>query len=1152
VLYRSLPELHRRQDIELGYPLAKLVEGQRVSFEELRQKIQQFGDLRDPLVVRSQYNETTEVMLGKLVPTKGAVIQRGFNGSVTAFGEFVSPTMRINSNMVNKVLEISRSTNPVNNRIVTIASVLEPTRTLTSPALSKDAGPLTWEIRDVATTSLSYTDIEVAFGDVSRVVPGWILFDGYAEYEVLARTQLPSRTEREGSDGLLGVGYLVLATSQFTMEDIGKRITIFGSATDTNNDRYEITNVRKPLVDELGYDALKSSYRLAELSRIGSSDYFDVAAPIVKDAGPLQWALLPRPQLSLKGQIRAVRGMTEQVGYEVRSPTEVPAPPAVAVATITALSPTAATVRLPSGRFSPDLSGGTAALSGTPPLVVITGLVGMEPSCIGRFITVSGAASPGNNSATATVVGPFRIKEYVNSGSVRYENQSAVLPDANNGNISWSYDSVDRGKILDILGPGTANGSMKVTAVSTLDTLVVGPIVEIPSLPSPFPLTDYAGPLEWELRTASAFGDLRHVQLRAPSLLQYLAQDFGVDVDVRETEDRQRSWVKNNAQWIGRKGTAKAYSLLGAISGFNITALALYRIAQDLLLIVPTADVYEVGEVAVGRSGTKGYLVRGDGGRVRFYTNSSDPLEQAVFKATDIGRQIRIRGSIIDSNNKLYTITTLVDSRTVEFRDVDQPTNVSDLSDPSSGSLGWSILRLYTTLPPTRPYYQHLAPDVMGQAINPKAWLNIPGVFPAGSLGYTAKTAGVFGNSITVTHVARGALSVSVTGTAITVTVVVGVTTAADVVTAVVASAPASALVTTAVQLGGSGFVSAFSSLSLHGGEDNFGLDRFCWEEDSGDDHGPFVSTIPNPELLKRVPPVTSAAITVLSVVAQAENLWTLTIQGPLNAVLSVADGNWRLTTNMGQPDLLLRQDLFLESTPIETSTPGQHTVTVFYGAEPVVGEAALHYDCSVQPSCDYCPASKVLLHIEYGAVRDDPNTALELVLNRMMHRIEQVTPAHVETVARFSSTVVATGLNITAEISAGQTRYDFIAPLQAYFDDITGDMVYPIGPITDTAMLRATVEVPTGSITALVGTAATISGIWGPIGGTAPTSITISGAANAANNGTFTVVGYVDSSTPIPFQSGAYTISDVNYTNAQVGATASDTNNGHLIVTLA
>lgn len=61
----------------------------------------------------------------------------------------------------------------------------------------------------------------------------------------------------------------------------------------------------------------------------------------------------------------------------------------------------------------------------------ITGLTGMTPQSVGHFLTMSGAASGGNN-------GTFLIVTYTSATSVDISNPSGVAPDANNGALVWT------------------------------------------------------------------------------------------------------------------------------------------------------------------------------------------------------------------------------------------------------------------------------------------------------------------------------------------------------------------------------------------------------------------------------------------------------------------------------------------------------------------------------------------------------------------------------------------------------------------------------------------------------------------------------------------------------------------------------------------
>lgn len=1218
VLYRSLPALHQRQDAEQGYPLAKLVEGERPSFESLRKKIEAFGTLRDPLLVRTQYNDNLVVTLGQRVITKGAVLQRGSTGTITGFGEFIAQTARFNPNHVGKDLVITRSANPANNTTVTIAQVsaTTPTIALIAPPLNIDAGPLTWELREPSSEPANETIVDVEFGDVSKVVPGWFLFDGSSDFEVMGRTQLTGTTEREGTDGALLSGQLMLSLNQLTLEDIGKRITIFNSEIESNNDTFEITNVVKKVPT-----SPLPLYQVATLRRIGPSDYFDAGDPIVDDAGPFEWAILPRPKLTLRGGRQRPLGLVEQLGFDaefdefitsttlasvfigisfapgtgyvfpenastvsavVTSPipagsgdielsvtytnelgtagrtgtvtvadgallgdafTLVLDPLDFGVRSIQAVVETtpglgtglgldfvgvpipSVAINIPSADFIPDIGGSEArVLSVVDDLATVIGLSGVDSTAVGQRLRVSGALDAGNNSDNAG----FEIVQVVDSTRVVCINPNAVPDSAYPppyAGFNWAIYSSDRNKLLTLRGPGSNNGSVLVLSVA-IDRVIVAQRTPTPFVYDGLAPNTFIGPLEWELRKPATFTitDRTAVQLRPPSLLQYLAKDFGVEIDLREIEPRQRSWVRNNSQWIGIKGTAKSYELLGDISGFDVSAEALYRITPELALLVPPSAYHEVGEYADGRSAPSpsypllqdGELQPPVGGKVKFFAPS------ATFNpATDVGLQIRILGSSQPSNNKLYTIDEVIPEPSIPggYSVLFKTTDSAITPDTN---LQWRIVRLYTTYPPLVVRNDEINAGLMEQTINPKASLYMPGNDSLGDLLYTAKAAGIGGNSIQVAHVPGAALAIAVVGTAITVTYVPGVTTANNVVNAILIDPLADALVSAAAVSTGLGFLRPIGSTFLNGGANNFGVDKFCWEVD-------FDSTIP------------SSLLVLNSVNLVAENLWKLSISGPMNVVQGVSGSNWRLT------DETTGIDYYLESVPVFVS--GNWETTVYAAIPPTALDAiSLTYDCvnlTTQPDaapellCDYCPASRVLITVQSNLPPSTTALELELVLNRIFDRIKQVTPAHVQPVYLFVISLEAS-LSPTAEITEIiSTGAMLIAPVEARYDSVPGDEI-PADSMVIYALAESFYPGTTlASVTSLVGTEATVSGFPGPIPNVIGSTITISGAASAANNGTFPITNYT--SGPL--------LSTVSYTNA--AAVTPDANDGAITASI-
>jgi hypothetical protein len=88
----------------------------------------------------------------------------------------------------------------------------------------------------------------------------------------------------------------------------------------------------------------------------------------------------------------------------------------------------------PSG-FGAPITGQTGAAASVTAfgagVATITGLTGMTTDSVGRFLTVTGAASGGNN-------GTFLIITLNSATSVDISNPTGVAPDANNGAIVWT------------------------------------------------------------------------------------------------------------------------------------------------------------------------------------------------------------------------------------------------------------------------------------------------------------------------------------------------------------------------------------------------------------------------------------------------------------------------------------------------------------------------------------------------------------------------------------------------------------------------------------------------------------------------------------------------------------------------------------------
>lgn len=89
-------------------------------------------------------------------------------------------------------------------------------------------------------------------------------------------------------------------------------------------------------------------------------------------------------------------------------------------------------------------------------IVTVTGLTGMTPLSINRYLTITGAATGANN-------GTFKILSYISATSVTIINAAGVASDANNGSIVWkemdplleNYPLIRQNGWLCMQGPST-------------------------------------------------------------------------------------------------------------------------------------------------------------------------------------------------------------------------------------------------------------------------------------------------------------------------------------------------------------------------------------------------------------------------------------------------------------------------------------------------------------------------------------------------------------------------------------------------------------------------------------------------------------------------------------------------------------------------
>jgi hypothetical protein len=719
--------------------------------------------------------------------------------------------------------------------------------------------------------------------------------------------------EQRGVDARVDATQQFIAPGgRFSIIDIGKELTVTNSAFDVNNKTVVIAGVANP-------------------TTVLTEPNFDT------DPGPLTWELRPTVTVTegvVTVQVRGGDVSGIKPGWKLND--------GFAEFTVQARRQFPAISSSPS--FLTDREGNDGAINGSNNFT--SPLVNFVQADVGKLISVSTSVIPENNnrweilsveSATEAVVQnsegdapaidgqpffwallPFAELDLTSTiaprGTIEQEGLLGEITAAGPPSVFKSsegaFTATDVGKRLTISGStiplnNTTSEIFSVLAADTVE-LVDALTVEAPASPG----------LRWEVRRATAIGNLGQVDVRATSLIKSFAQDFGIEIDSQENEDRQRSWVANVSRWIQQKGTQKGYEIIANISGFNVEVIPLFRVSINQSDAFPVDLLFEIGESGSGRSGTDGSLSE-PGTSVQF----SSPT--GAFLKSDCGIQVRIRDAAVPGNEKLYTIEDFIDSNTVEMRPIDTVT----LPEGNNGALTWAIIRLYTNQPPAIPNFDEVDADFMEQIID--------------------------GDPVQTT--------------------------------------------------------------------DFFGVDKYCWEDD-------FFADV---------------EISVDSVAAISPGVFDVTStgvsQGP-NPILGDPGvvklaGNWKLIDSVGS-------EFFVETVPAETPpASGDWLFEVKAALSPATGAAVLRYDCPVNLTCDYCGASRVLLRITLGTIANETGAAIERVLDRVLLRFDQVTPAHVQIVPVLSQEI-SMGLDITVTVEPAEILAAIYAPKDAYYDDVPADII--------------------------------------------------------------------------------------------------------------
>lgn len=200
----------------------------------------------------------------------------------------------------------------------------------------------------------------------------------------------------------------------------------------------------------------------------------------------------------------------------------------------------------------------------------------------------------------------------------------------------------------------------------------------------------------------------------------------------------------------------------------------------------------------------------------------------------------------------------------------------------------------------------------------------------------------------------------------------------------------------------------------------NFGVDVYCWEEGWDSDIGVVID---------------SASLV-------SPGVWNVVVsdgppQGPSavagSAAAVLTKNNWKITDSAGS-------DFFLESDPVDLG--GTYSFNVASIAGPSTGAATMSYQCKEVLSGEYCRSNRVILELTPGTINSETGVAIEKARDRLLRRLEDVTPAHVVLIVRFVQ-ILDAELTITAQVI--KTDALLTAPVTAYFDDY-----YPADVIVD------------------------------------------------------------------------------------------------------
>jgi hypothetical protein len=808
-------------------------------------------------------------------------------------------------------------------------------------------------------------------------------FDEIATLRLGVVTLLRDPVEQSGLLATVDAnGTFLTGRARFTQDDLGKELTISGSSLEANNASVLITSVTS-------FTSVLTS------------------PPLTPDAGPLRWEVRPL-QTSTQQQT-----VVEVVGGDVQ-----PINPGWILSDgtteFTVLRRTQFKAASDERKLLTLREGSDGSIVLTAPLAFTTSFefaletltgnfVGRD---VGRRVTLANAQNFQNNgqfeivdvvsSKQAVLSAPsgsmvlegtgqifwalMRTPELILEGSgtlrgvAEQRGEDGELSDAGTAFIARSatfdFDAAialgapsdDEGKLITYSKAGEESATVEIVTVkSATEVEVVAP-----------PTVVLGTGFHWELRSPTDLGDETQVEVRAPGLLRFLSQDFGIEVDEREEEETQRRWVDSVNRWINRKGEDDAYKILGALTEFETTDVSeMYRVTQDIYesALASGAEAHAVGESADGRSGTDGALALVSGS-VEFSSAT------AVFTPGDTGRQIEVDDTGTFGNQGIRTIVEVITASKVRFRSVD--TMIGTLDDNFGSGVTWRIIRLYSEQAPLLPSFDVINLDRMQEFT-----------------GFTA-TAGVTDFTVDMycweTSPVPWSTKIGVNAVGIPNGLI-------DLLTV----DPAVGAVTPTVY-----------TITARGDFDVIvGIEPGFWKLTDSGGVAHFIETVPvlggSPITiadgsLTGVSPARFTSPTASFTAGDVGKRLRIELSGSGNDRLGGANGDdlqdsYIIAAFVSGTEV----DLHLSHVP---TTPDANNgglgwslheivFTTVATAPPALGGATLEYVCPVELSCNYCKSSKVLVEATTDVVLEDP-------FEQLAARLEQTLPAHAELVQAF------------------------------------------------------------------------------------------------------------------------------------------------------